>query len=145
MTIPDLFYVNPWYIYVVIMMQIYWMGFSAALWVFALIHIWPTDNFKLISKLGLRAASTALKKERERQIEGKSRMDSLSYWNICPSISVRAENPSVPLRKKNKRMDHIEMQITTTSATEPPLVSDLLLFSQNLLSDWIVSASLTDF
>lgn len=102
MTIPDLFYVNPWYLYVIIMMQIYWMGFSAALWVFALIHIWPTDKFKLISKLGLRAASTGLKKERERQIEGKSRMDSLSYWNICPSISVRAENPSAPLRKKTR-------------------------------------------
>lgn len=82
------------------------MGFSAALRVFALIHMWPTDNFKLISKLGLRAGSTALKKkERDGQKEGKSRMDGLSYWNICPSISVRAENPSAPFRKKTKKQE----------------------------------------
>lgn len=70
----------------------------------SLIHIWPTDNFKLISKLGRRAASTALKKKIER--DRKSRMESLSYWNICPSISVRAENPSAPLRKKKEDGQH---------------------------------------
>lgn len=102
----------------------------------------PTDNFKLISKVGWHAASTALKKERERQKERKSRMESLSYWNICHSISVRAENISAPLRK-NKRMDSTEKQ-TPTTTTEPPLMLDLLLLSQNVLSDLIVFVSLFD-